>query len=270
MRSINMSTDQQPIAQIEAPEEAGLNIKALLFAYLRLWPFIIIFMALGLGAAHLYLRYQPSIFEVKAKILFTNQEKNAIEELSVFSELGFGNKMGAKLANEIAQLKTPGILRAVVQELKLRQSVVLLGRRTGLSKSEFYPNAPFELVPVGIKDSVWQNAAAQFKLVVKAQDHFEFLQGEKSLGSFKFEAPIATAVGTIKIHNGIQQRFVVDDEYLLNLYSEKSAMIALENSLTFAAENDADNPSDVVTIDLAGPVVRKMEDIIWSLLKNHR
>lgn len=113
-----MSTEPQISPTNETLQEEGLNIKALLFSYLRQWPVIILIVVLGLGAAHLYLRYQPKIFEVKAKILFTNQEKNAIEELSVFSDLGLSNKMGAKLANEIAQLKTPGILRAVVRELK--------------------------------------------------------------------------------------------------------------------------------------------------------
>mgnify|MGYP000617841715 CR=1 FL=1 len=265
-----MSTEPQISPTNETLQEEGLNIKALLFSYLRQWPVIILIVVLGLGAAHLYLRYQPKIFEVKAKILFTNQEKNAIEELSVFSDLGLSNKMGAKLANEIAQLKTPGILRAVVRELKLRQSVVLLGRKTGLSKSEFYPNAPFEIIPIAMKDSIWQNAAIQFSLVIKNQDQFELIQGDRSLGVFKYEAPIATAIGTIKIHNETQHRFIKADEYIVSLDSEKSAMIALDNALTFTADNDAENPSDVVTINLTGPLVRKMEDIIWSLLKNHR
>lgn len=141
-----MTDIEQLRAQQEEQESGGINIKQLFFRYLRQWPLFALASALFLGLAFIYLRYNNKIYDTRAKVLFHDQEENVMEGLSLFASLGF-MEQGSKLGNEVALMKTPGVLRGVARQLNLRETCYLVGRRTGIRKQSFTPISLLPFVP---------------------------------------------------------------------------------------------------------------------------
>ena len=109
-----MSSEKKAENQMELVQEneQSFDLKSILFRFVRIWPWFIVSLAFMISMAFVYLRYSTNIFETKAQILFHDQEENVMDELSMFSALGVGQQ-GSKLGNEMALLKTPGILSKI-------------------------------------------------------------------------------------------------------------------------------------------------------------
>ncbi|MDP4807277.1 MAG: hypothetical protein NWR49_09205, partial [Crocinitomicaceae bacterium] len=148
-------TEAEQLSQMGAEQEnPGINIKQIVFRYLRRWPMFVVAVGLFVGLAVLYLRYNDKMYDTKAKVLFHDQEENVMEGLSLFASLGFMDQ-GSKLGNEVALMKTPGVLRGVARQLNLRQTCYLVGRRTGIRKTELFNTAPVEVKAVR-PDSIFE------------------------------------------------------------------------------------------------------------------
>ena len=96
--------------------------KKLLERYLPYWPIFVLFIAIGLSAAYLYLRYEKPIYLVKAK-LYIKDDKAGSDQAKLFEAL---NVLGDKktVANEIESnsIKIKGLVVKTFSDIFSRQT----------------------------------------------------------------------------------------------------------------------------------------------------
>ena len=251
-------------------EQGGLNIKGILYRYLRIWPWFLFSVTVFLTFAFVYLRYSTNIYETRAQILFHDQEENVMDELSMFSELGLG-KQGSKLGNEVAMMKTPGILSGISWQLHLQQLTQLVGRQTGLKKPDIYGKEPFFFQPLKL-DSTWDDVNAQFRVRILSKTKFELIEGDKKkIGTYLFGTPIFTSVGLIKVEKTRSfWRYLLNDEFIITLRPLAIVVQELNEVIELSMPDSKDKGSDLVDIFIKGPVIEKNKDIIWSMIHRQK
>jgi tyrosine-protein kinase Etk/Wzc len=93
------------------------SLRAILFRYLRNWPWFILSIIVALGAGYVYLLFQPPIYKVQASLLVKDEQKggdqdNALKELDIF-------KPKKVVENEIEILRTYTLMDKVVSRQQL-------------------------------------------------------------------------------------------------------------------------------------------------------
>ncbi|MGB4845374.1 MAG: polysaccharide biosynthesis tyrosine autokinase [Ferruginibacter sp.] len=99
-------------------EEKESNMgEQLLMKYLPYWPLFLLFMAMGIGAAYVYLRYATPIYEASATLIIKD-EKRGSEDSKLMESL---NLIAAKkvVENEIEVLQSRSLMEKVVKKLFL-------------------------------------------------------------------------------------------------------------------------------------------------------
>ncbi|GAB3041943.1 GumC family protein [Spirosoma pulveris] len=121
--------------------ETPINIRATLTRYLQNWPWFVLSISLMLGAAYIYLQYQPPVFKVRASLLIKD-EKKGMEGESMLKELDlFTNSKVVE--NEIEILKSYTIMDRVVKNLGLN---VRYYRPTSTINREIYKESPIRIL----------------------------------------------------------------------------------------------------------------------------
>lgn len=106
-------------------DEADVNIKEILFKYLRFWSWFIATVVIALFIAVFYLKYTPTVYstEAKIKIIDASKELNiGADALSMLS-----GKPKINLDNEIEVLKSYRLLSQVVEALNLQVDYLVEG-----------------------------------------------------------------------------------------------------------------------------------------------
>lgn len=267
---MSLETKSEGNFDMDLEDQGTVQLKGILFRYLRIWPWFLLSVGIALFSSYVYLRYSTNIFETKAQILFHDQEENVMDELSMFSALGVGPQ-GSKLGNEMAMMKTPGILSGISEKLHLQQRTYILGRRTGLRKTDVYKFEPFFIVPLKM-DSTWNEVNAEFRIRILSKTKFELVEGEKNkIGTYLFGAPIVTKTGIVKVEKTTNfWRYFIEDEFIIQLRPLKMVVEELNSIIELSMPDSKDRGSDLVDITIKGPVVEKNEDIIWSMMQFHK
>lgn len=118
-----------------------LDIKTLLFRFLRNWYWFVIGIGLGIGAAWLELRYAIPIYNVGGSILIKDESyEGGISENVIIEDLGF--KSSSRMTNELQILKSRSLMRKVVDSLKINVTYFTEGR---IKTTELYPHTPVKL-----------------------------------------------------------------------------------------------------------------------------
>lgn len=97
-------------------EDEHIDIKAIIYKYLRFWPWFVMATLVTVLSAFLYLKYATVIYKTEAKIKIID-DKDA-PEMSLDIEKLF-NKSSIKLENEIALLSSYRLCEQVVDQLNL-------------------------------------------------------------------------------------------------------------------------------------------------------
>ena len=118
-------------------EESDLDIRRLLFTYLRNWYWIALAVAIGFFGARLYLRYTTPIFEVSGTVLIDEEQNGALSQEAIVSEMGF--TPSSDVADELQILRSRDLMRGVVDSLDLEVRIFGEGR---IKDSELYNRSP--------------------------------------------------------------------------------------------------------------------------------
>ncbi|GAB3747518.1 GumC family protein [Spirosoma pomorum] len=121
--------------------EDGINIRAILFRYLRNWYWFAISIGLMCVAAFFYLRYKTPIYKSQSSVLIKDEKKgldqeSALQELEIFAP----KKV---VENEIEILKSYTLMDRVAQQLNLTVSYF---HDTPYGKREIYEQSPIRLI----------------------------------------------------------------------------------------------------------------------------
>jgi tyrosine-protein kinase Etk/Wzc len=137
---MNQDPRQTPPPRLVEQEESDLDIRRLLFDYLRNWYWIVLCVGLGLFGAWVYLRYSTSIYEVAGTVLIDEEQKSSLSQEAIVAEMGF--TPSSDVADELQILRSRDLMLRVVDSLGLDVSVFREGR---IKDSEMYTQSPFRV-----------------------------------------------------------------------------------------------------------------------------
>jgi tyrosine-protein kinase Etk/Wzc len=131
-------------------QEDELNLREILFRYLRYWYFFLITIAISLAGAYIYNRYSDKMYLVSSKILVQDQKKSPagteiLKELDIFKNAGI-------VENEIEIIRSRPIISRALDHLNFDVTYILIG---DIKESELYD----EKIPFRVKyDSLSKEA----------------------------------------------------------------------------------------------------------------
>lgn len=125
-------TIESPIDNGLKEEESSFDIKTIFTLLVLNWQWFLVSLIIFIAGAYLYLRYQPAVYEVSAKMLIkdeTNNRRSSGQMLANMQDLGFITN-SAGIDNEIEILKSRILALEVVKDLKLYVEYRTEGRIT--------------------------------------------------------------------------------------------------------------------------------------------
>lgn len=144
-----MNQTQYTPNPIQLPDEDGIDVKNILFKFLRNWYWFVLCLVLTLGAAFVFLRYATPVYRVSSTMLVEEGEvespllggtQGATGE--IFQGLGVVNSM-RNIANQIVVLRSTPIVSKTLKELDFEVSYYSVGRFASIER---YRDVPFRVV----------------------------------------------------------------------------------------------------------------------------
>ena len=123
--------------------EEQINIKEILFKYLRYWKVFLITIPLGIGIAYLLNHFTPPVYQISAKILL-QEEKQLFDPESIIGGSLFGNDPGYKIQNEIGIITSKALTKKALKPLDLKVSYYY---EANFIQQDLYPVKPFLVIP---------------------------------------------------------------------------------------------------------------------------
>ncbi|MBK7429178.1 MAG: hypothetical protein IPI60_20215 [Saprospiraceae bacterium] len=124
-------------------EDNPIDLRKLFWKMLRYWYLFILFPAITLTGAYLYLRYTPPTYQAKLKLLIKDEKSSGqVSEANVLKEMGF-TASSRNIENEVLILQSSKLMEEVVKDLNLQYRYWQKGR---IRNSDLYQLSPVEVV----------------------------------------------------------------------------------------------------------------------------
>lgn len=138
MATNNAYSSYVPYTVVETDQA---NIRAILFRYVRNWPWFLVSLVVALGAAYVYLLYQQPIYKVQASLL-VKDEKKGVDTGDLMKQLDmFGQQ---KLVdNETEILKSYTLMDKIVGDLNLETKYF---KETSFGNREIFADVPVRIL----------------------------------------------------------------------------------------------------------------------------
>ncbi len=238
------------------PEET-INLKELLFQYLRHWPWFILALLLCGGGAWLYLQRATPMYQVTSLLLITDEKKGAgmagnavLSDLDVFS--------GSKIVdNEIEVLKSRALIEKVVDELNL---TVRYYEEGTFRDKELYEKSPIRVNYSELNPYAYENPAYIRPL---DEQRFELLSAEKGvLGTFIYTQAIKSTYGAFRVFRNPEVEGT-DQTIKLVFNSREGVIDGLRRDISVSLAN---KNSTVLTLNYLSAVPDKGKAVLAKLL----
>ncbi|WP_461071302.1 GumC family protein [Spirosoma horti] len=247
-----MSANTYTYTQHQLVESDGLNIRALLSKYSKLWPWFLLSTTLMLTIGHIYLSNKQPIYKIQASLLVQDQQKGS-EQSSSLKELGvFAHKQVVE--NEIEILRSFTLMNRVAEKLHLD---VRYFQNTTFGKREIYTDSPIELIVESGKAELYKKPLEVFVLSNKAVKINEQV--------YPVNHAIETPYGRLKI---ITQKQPVDSSNPYFIQVTKRAT-SVKNYLTNLHAIPTGKGSTVILLSLEDAVPAKGEAILNQLIREY-
>ena len=238
--------------------EDDVNIKEVLFKYLRFWPWFVAAVFVTLAGAFLYLKFTPTVYnsEAKIKIIDDSKELNIGADVSSF----FSGRTKINLDNEIEVLKSYRLLSNVVAELDLQVDYLVEGN---LKTTPIW-NAPFKVIHLRTADTL--SRSISFKL---AWDETQFFVTDADGKTFKqaktAETPISGMPFYIQMNDQVENNPTKNNkDYKFVIKPFKTTVMGLANSIQIQSTNKT---SEILSISLKGVSKERSEAIINEIIE---
>ncbi len=161
-------------------EEESIDLRALVWRYLRKWYLFVFFLFIALAGAFLYLRYTRPIYEVSSVMMIKDEKKGmtgGMENILKDLDLGVANKI---VENEMEVLKSRTLMRKVVETLRLNVGYY---REASPIDTDLYGKSP-----IWIQLEQMIEPAYKKKVIVKIlnRDSFELIADGNEMGTFSY------------------------------------------------------------------------------------
>lgn len=159
-------------------EEESIDVRALVWRYLRKWYLFVIFLLAAFAVAFLYLRYTRPVYEVSSVMMIKDEKKGMTGGMDILKDLDLG---GNKLVeNEIEVLKSRTLMKKVVETLRLNVGYY---REASPIDTDLYGKSP-----IWIQLEQMIEPAYKKKIIIKVlnKDSFELVADGNEMGTFTY------------------------------------------------------------------------------------
>lgn len=240
----------------------SFNFSEMVLRYAQRWPLFLLVLIITFSAAFIYLRFTVPLYEAGATVLIKDERKTSgINETAFFEDLGIIAGRG-NLDDYIELLQSRSLMQNVVQKLQLHLRVFEVARP--LDK-DLYSVAPLRLIFTGT-DSSTIPADTQMVIQVISEEVF-CLKGQPGV-ELRFGSAVPAGNGLLTI-KAVQDRIrdYVGKELLLKIASPEVISGYYTSRLKVFAVN---NKANVIRLSLRDPVHQRAEDILNTLISEHR
>jgi capsular exopolysaccharide synthesis family protein len=226
--------------------------------YLPYWPLFVFLITLSLGAAFIFLKFSPPIYEVVGKVL-VKDEKKGVDASKVLDALNvFGEKKIVE--NEIDIFESWPILEAVVKDLNQYQNIT---HEENLRTIDVYGSTS-PVVFEAVKPDSINRFTKNISFTVNWKSNFIIIDGKKYYDGGKIELQDNTFI----LHFNPDFSGVKDEsKYYLNVASVASTALALKAGLKIESTS---KQSTVIQIVMESTNRKKGEDIINTLIYEYQ
>jgi hypothetical protein len=216
-----------------------INIKELIYRYLKNWKWFLLSIIVCVGLGYTYLSYQVPQYEASAKILIKDEKNGGsiIDESSVFEDLGL-LKGGKNIDNEIEVLKSRSLMISAVKSLHANIFYYSYGRPIYHEK---FKDTPIEVNCLNSDTNNCNQGMGNWIIYPLNNSKFQLSNaGTKAiLGEFYFGQTIQTPLGKLRFNitkyfnKGVLNKpfkvNILPQKHIVDRYFEALAPLDIEN-----------------------------------------
>jgi tyrosine-protein kinase Etk/Wzc len=255
--------NREEVFQSGEPEE--IDLKVMLFRYLRYWYWFVIGIIICIGFAFIYLAYATPQYKVQSTLLIKDDKKGpSVSGADAFGGLDiFGSSKN--IDNEIEVLKSKTLMQRVLNELNLEVSYF----ETGLFRNnEVYgDDLPLRVIVKNLDLTAYRKGVT---IEIQIQDNNNFVLVEEELNSerssHKFGQEIQRPYGTFTVVANLQNISFEPNKTIVVKFHDIKKLADYYNQKLLTIEPVSKNAS-VIVIACISPLPEKGEDIINKLIQ---
>ncbi|GGK29109.1 tyrosine protein kinase [Yeosuana aromativorans] len=240
------------------------NLKKTISLYTKKWAWFLLCIALFLGLAHLYLRYQIPKYEAVANIMLIS-DTDASDPSAVFKDISlFSEKEDAQVEDEILVLSSRGVINEVADKLDLNIRYFTQGR---VIETELYKNIPIAINFIA-SDSIINNTRFNFFIDINSDLGFNYrINEEDTPKKVVFGETIPTPFGGMVITPKSESKAsLIGSNIRVQLTPLQDVTERLRNSIGIYQSGKS---SKVISINLVDAVPERAKDIINTLISEY-
>lgn len=245
-------------------ESEDIDLKSILFKYIRYWYWFIAGVFICLCLAFFYLYITAPQYKIQSTLLIKDEKK--MPEMSSGDVFGGLDIFGASksIDNEIEVLKSKSLMQRVLTELNLHASYYEKGI---LKETELYGvHLPIKVIVENINlDSYDEEPNIQIQIV--DNNSFKIIDDDQeTLTTYKFGQTIQRPFGTFRVVANIQYASFEEKKNVLVKFHDIKRLAEYYQKERIAIGPVNKNAS-VIAISLISPVKEKGKDIINKLIE---
>lgn len=261
----NNTNQTQTMPQSEVPSGPSISLRPSDIALILIshWPWILLCIILGLGAAKVYLLKSRPVYSRSASILIKdiNHGQSLAVDGSGFNDVGLFSKT-SDLNNEMFLLKSPEVMKEVIKRLDLQMDYEMEGT---LQRSTLYGDGlPFTAKFLDIPDAEACNMTVE--LVGDSTVMIsKFIRSGRELPSANLTLKIGTTVNTPLgrlIINKTPNWFQFSRPIFVTHLSAQTAQKKFAKELLVSSEDGA----SIINLNLNDYNIQRAEEILYSLI----
>ena len=252
------------------------------FWRLRWW--IILCAVLCLAAGVLYVRMQTPMYKQSTWIML-NKNDGSNSEMTMMAEFT-GRTLTKRIDNEVFIIKTPSMMRKVVEELELNKRYfhyslpvadrLKVGRQFfDVKKQEYYPSAPFSLVmeesallpedmkTVSVNLEFRHGKNNTFKIETMSVGGKKVVPGKKF---YQYGEFIDIEGGRVTVELDSPSEMIEGDRYACNWSSSQATAASFIGRLSVDVQGQKMDQSDVVSVSFTDAKVARARDVLNTLV----
>lgn len=246
-------------------ESEDIDLKGILFKYIRYWYWFIAGVIICLGLAFLYLYITAPQYKIQSTLLIKDEKK--MPDMSGGDVFGGLDIFGASksIDNEIEVLKSKSLMQRVLTELNLHTSYFEKGI---LKETELYGiHLPIKVIVEKINLAAYDE---EVKIQVQILDSSSFQlieeKEQENLTTYKFGQAIQRPYGTFRVFANTQYASFEENKNVVVKFHDikRLAEYYQKERITIGPVN---KNASVIAISLISPVKEKGQDIINKLIE---
>ena len=226
-------------------------ISQVIYRFIPYWPLFLVFIAMGLGGAYLYLRMATPLYETTATLLIKDENKGAkdskpLESLDMLSPKKI-------IENEMEVIQSTTLLNQVVARLHLYAPVY---REESMKNVSAYSTSPI---------AVQLASTDKIKLAKKVEFTFNNVTStiQTEGGSFPLNKWVSSPFGKVKFIRTTNEYVQGDEKYYFSILSPKAVASSISKRLEVSTSNKM---TSILNLKLIDEDPAKGEAILNELL----